>query len=78
MSGKQSERDFYFAIGARVRVAREVRGLSQAKLAKAIKLTRTSIVNVEAGRQAIPLHRLRDLCRTLNVTYKLLLDGHSK
>jgi transcriptional regulator with XRE-family HTH domain len=47
---------FYAAVGARVRSARDGAGLSQSMLAHRIGFTRSSVANLEAGRQRIALH----------------------
>lgn len=61
-----AQHTFYKALGARIR---ELRGnnLSQEQLAKAVKLTRTSIVNIEAGRQKLLLHNLFKIADALGV-----------
>lgn len=41
--------------------------LTQAELAKAVGLERTSITNLEKGSQKVPLHVLYAVCRALNV-----------
>jgi transcriptional regulator with XRE-family HTH domain len=51
-------RRVYEELGLRIRARREQRGLSQAKLAEHVELTRTSISNIENGRQHLPLHGL--------------------
>lgn len=48
----------YEQLGQRIRTRREERGLSQAKLGDHVELTRTSISNIENGRQHLPLHAL--------------------
>ena len=65
----------YQAVGARVRMIREALGRDQASLAKAVGLTRTSIVNLEAGRQRVQLHQLSKLAAALGTTEKHLLRG---
>lgn len=45
------ERACYKAIGERIRAKRETNGLSQLDLAEQVKLTRTSISNIESGNQ---------------------------
>lgn len=65
--------DFYREVGERIRKARRARGLTQAALATLVSLTRTSITNVEKGRQKILLHTLADLARALHVEYAALL-----
>jgi len=55
----------YRMIGRRVREARQTAELSQDSLASAVGLTRTSITNLESGRQQVPLHVLYELARAL-------------
>lgn len=43
--------DFYVSFGARLRTARRAAGLSQADLAGRVGLSRTSITNIERGKQ---------------------------
>src|SRR5512132_2272987 len=50
--------DFYPEFGRRVRLARRRAHLSQVTLGRLTGLNRTSITNIEAGRQRIPLHLL--------------------
>lgn len=47
---------FYAEFGRRVRAARESAGLTQQQLATALDLTRSSVANIEAGRQKALLH----------------------
>jgi transcriptional regulator with XRE-family HTH domain len=51
-------RRVYEELGQRIRARRVERGLSQSKLAEYVELTRTSISNIENGRQHLPLHTL--------------------
>lgn len=57
----------YVEIGRRVRMQREDRGLTQESLAKLIGLKRTSITNVENGKQKLLVHTFWDLARALEV-----------
>lgn len=57
----------YSDVGSRIARARRATGLSQQKLADAVRMTRTSIVNVEAGRQRAPLHLLWQIAAVLGV-----------
>lgn len=54
-------------IGARVKVAREAAGLSQERLGADCGLTRTSIANIEAGRQGMSLERAALVARVVGV-----------
>lgn len=47
---------FYVDFGRRVRAARERSSLTQQALADALGLTRSSVANIEAGRQRALLH----------------------
>jgi len=47
---------FYAAVGNKVRSARHEARLSQSMLARRIGFTRSSVANLEAGRQHITLH----------------------
>lgn len=63
----------YSAIGNAIREVRKAAGLSQAVLAAAVNVTRTSIVNIEAGRQRLPIDLLFDISDILNVQATALL-----
>ena len=67
--------DFYREVGRRVRRARKARLLTQQALASLVSLTRTSITNIEKGRQKILLHTLADLAKALHVEYAALLPA---
>ncbi|MBV1854537.1 helix-turn-helix domain-containing protein [Catellatospora tritici] len=58
---------FYEDFGRRVRVAREKAGVTQGQLAARIGLTRSSIANLEAGRQKVLLHALYGICDALDL-----------
>lgn len=58
-------RTFYSLVGRRIRDARQARGLSQTELAAAASVGRTSIANIEAGRQRVPLHKLHEIALAL-------------
>ena len=60
---------FYEEVGRRIRDARRKRkpALTQDGLAKLVGLTRTSITNVEQGRQKCLLHTLADIAIALQV-----------
>lgn len=55
----------YELLGERVKARRKAQELSQDQLAKQVDLTRTSISNIEAGRQHLPLHVLYRLAHCL-------------
>lgn len=59
---------FYKQVGKRVKRARLSLGLSQEALAAKLELTRTSITNIEQGRQRVMLHTIMDLAGALGVS----------
>jgi len=67
----------YRILGGRIREARDAIGISQAKLAKKLGMTRTSIVNIEAGRQRPPLHVMWAIADELRTEVALLLPTRS-
>lgn len=72
----EENKGFYAALGRRVALARESR-MTQDALARKIALTRTSIINIEKGRQQVLVHTLLDIARALGVppTELLPLEG---
>jgi len=62
-------------LGKRVRTHRRAAGLSQADLAWQVDLTRSSIANLECGRQDISVTRLVGIAAVLNVTPADLLKA---
>lgn len=72
--------DFYRELGARIASARKNKGnLTQAQLARAVGLSRTSITNVEKGRQSVLVHTLVEIARVLRADPRDLLpydSGH--
>jgi transcriptional regulator with XRE-family HTH domain len=64
---------FYAEVGRRVRLARERAGLTQDALAGRVSLSRTSVTNIEKGRQKVLLHTLCNLADALGVTPEVLM-----
>jgi transcriptional regulator with XRE-family HTH domain len=64
---------FYAEVGRRVRLARERAGLTQDVLAGRVALSRTSVTNIEKGRQKVLLHTLCNLADALGVTPEVLM-----
>ena len=69
------EGDFYPRFGQNLRQARRAGGLSQIDLAMAIDLTRTSISNIEQGRQRVLLHTFAKMLHVLNLQPEDLLPA---
>jgi transcriptional regulator with XRE-family HTH domain len=64
--------EFYKQVGLTIR-SRRGKNLSQEALASAVGLTRTSISNIESGRQKMLLHTLVDIADALKVDASHLL-----
>lgn len=65
----------YKAVGIRLRMIREALGIDQSEMAKRIGLTRTSVVNLEQGRQRVQLHMVEKMAQGLGTSPKNLLRG---
>jgi transcriptional regulator with XRE-family HTH domain len=59
---------FYIELGNRLRVKREKSELTQAEVAEAAGISRTSLTNIEGGRQRILVDQLAVICNKLNTT----------
>lgn len=68
----------YGAIGESIANRRKELGISQASLAQAVGLTRTSISNIEQGRQRMLIHTLLDFALALKVKPADLLPENQK
>ena len=65
--------ELYGEVGRKLRQARETQGLSQERLAQQLRVSRASIVNIEAGRQRAPLHLLWQFAEALGSDLSLLI-----
>jgi transcriptional regulator with XRE-family HTH domain len=63
---------YYRELGQRIQRTRRGLGLTQEGLAGMVGLTRTSMVNIERGRQKVLAHTLVKLARSLKVTIDVL------
>jgi transcriptional regulator with XRE-family HTH domain len=64
---------FYAQIGSRIRQAREEKKITQDHLASIVSLSRTSITNIEKGRQKLLLHTFLEIATALQVRPENLL-----
>lgn len=60
-------KNYYVALGRQIRQARESKRTTQDDLALKVSLTRTSIINIEKGRQQVLVHTLADIAGALGV-----------
>jgi DNA-binding XRE family transcriptional regulator len=73
MPNVPNEGAFYRELGARIQHGRRKLGLTQAGLASTVFLTRTSIVNIEKGRQKVLCHTLVAMAHALHTDAEKLL-----
>src|SRR5947209_8631317 len=72
-----TNREFYLALGQRIASAR--RGhLTQEDLARKLGITRTSIINIEKGRQQVLVHTLTDIARALGIPAAALIPSQDE
>ncbi len=71
----ESEDAIYLAVGRMIRKGREAAGLRQDELAERVGLTRTSITNIEKGKQRIQIHTLYAIAQALNISPLTLLPS---
>lgn len=69
----QPQGPFYVELGAKISHLRRDRALKQEELAAKVGLTRTSITNIEKGRQPVQAHILVMLATALQVSIVELL-----
>ena len=70
-----SERAFYSAFGRLLSESRRKKHVSQEMLADELDLSRTSITNIEKGRQPVQLYSLYLIARLLGIDVKDLLPS---
>lgn len=70
---KIADAELYRIVGERLRERREEMELKQSDVAAEVGLRRTSITNIEAGKQKPPLHVLYGLCLALDIELSQLL-----
>ena len=66
---------FYSEIGSKIQEARKSASLSQDELSKKVNKSRASIVNIEKGRQHLPLHLLWDISEVLQINICSLISN---
>ncbi|MFG6096994.1 helix-turn-helix transcriptional regulator [Leptothoe sp. ISB3NOV94-8A] len=59
---------FYLDLGKKIRAVREERKLTQEALASLLGITRTSVTNIEKGRQKMFLHTFLEIAKVLGIS----------
>ena len=75
MRGNAADQLFYRQFGRMLAEVRRKKDLSQERLADELGLSRTSVTNIEKGRQPIQLHSLYRIARLLGVEIKDILPS---
>lgn len=68
----------YSILGSKVKSIRESLGISQTELSVKIGLGRSSISNIEKGKQQPPLHIIYMICKELNTDIHSLLPTYNE
>lgn len=68
----------YIALGERIRKRREKLGLTQQQLAERVDLSRTSVTNIERGRQAVLVHQLAMFAKALDLRLSSLIPSEDE
>ncbi|GLQ48388.1 hypothetical protein GCM10007862_34390 [Dyella lipolytica] len=68
-------KEYYELLGSKLREGREAAGLTQDQLAKAVGLSRTSVTNIERGRQRLMLDQFESLCSAVGKTSSEVLSS---
>lgn len=74
---RTAEAHVYALVGQAIKEKRELAGLTQEGLAQRVSLTRTSITNIEKGRQRILVHTLFQIAEALLIEPSALLPQSS-
>ena len=69
--------DFNRTLGERIREARKRAAVRQDQLARAVRLSRTSITNIERGRQGVQAYLLARIAEVLGCSAADLLPGQA-
>lgn len=64
--------------GQKIKQARLLAGVSQEDLANLIKMTRATVISIEAGNYGIKLETLAKISKALNIEISLLTEGLGK
>jgi transcriptional regulator with XRE-family HTH domain len=73
-----NEDDLHAALGKKIKEKRQANGLTQTELADAISMSRTSLTNMELGRQRLLIDQLYKMAAALNAKPQDLLPQPSE
>ena len=69
----EATREFYLALGKKISEVRQRQNMTQEALASDISLSRTSVVNIERGKQQLLLHTLVQIAQALRADPRAFL-----
>lgn len=75
MTSSLDKGSFYVELGKNIRAVREERKLTQEALASLLSITRTSVTNIEKGRQKMFLHTFWEITQILSVSPDVLMPS---
>lgn len=75
MGSEQAIDAFYIHVGEKVRFQRKRAGMDQETLARHLNLSRTTIINIEKGRQRLSLEHAWLTAKILNISIEELLPS---
>ena len=73
-----NESELHRLVGDTIRKRRKLAGMTQTELAEKVGLLRTSITNIEAGRQRAPLHVLYNICVAVGIEVREVLPTNAE
>ncbi len=73
-----NESELHRLVGDAIRKRRKLAGMTQIELAEKVGLLRTSITNIEAGRQRAPLHVLYNICVAVGAEVREVLPDNAE
>lgn len=69
---------FYKNVGKSIKDKRNDCGNSQEELANALNISRVSMVNIENGKQRLPVHIINDICYLLKCSIADIVPSRSE
>lgn len=69
---------FYLSVGEKLRLQRKKVGMDQETLSRHLNLSRTTIINIEKGRQRLSLEHAWLAAQILNISIEILLPNETK
>jgi transcriptional regulator with XRE-family HTH domain len=77
MLDKEQQTLFYQKLGENIKEARRRQSMNQEELGEKLGLSRVSVVNIETGKQRLPIHVLGDITGILRVKMNELVPDVS-